>query len=179
MRVTADEYFQLPQTNLPAELIDGEVYQTPAPELEHQRLVLRIATEIQKRIANGEVFVAPVDVYLDDLNIVQPDVLWISENSQCVPVEGKHLRGAPDLVVEVFSPGTALRDKREKFRLYEKRGTREYWMVDPQEQYIEVWLLTERGFARQDVYGPGESFTSPLLGMVDLSAVFPIAKEEN
>lgn len=155
VRVTADEHFRLPQTNLPTELIAGKVDQMPAPDREPQRLVLRIATEIQKRIANGEVFAAPVDVYLDDLNIVQPDGLWISENRQRIPVEGKHLCGAPDGAVEVFSPGTALRDKREKFRRYEKPGTREYWLADRQEQQVEVWQLTEGGFARQEVYGRG------------------------
>lgn len=177
LRMTAAEFLQLPQTNLPTELINGEVYEMPAPELAHQRIVLRIATEIQKHIANGEVFIAPVDVYLDDLNIVQPDVLWISENSPCVPVAGKYLRGAPDLVVEVFSPGTARRDKREKFRLYEKYGTREYWMVDPAAQFIEVWQASEGQFQRMEVYGPEETFASPLLGTVDLTSVFAKDKE--
>lgn len=173
-RMTATEFLELPETNLPTELINGEVFRMPAPQLSHQDVVLMLAIFLKQKLATGKVYVAPVDVYLDDENVIQPDVLWISpDNQQCVSVEGKYLRGAPDLVVEVFSPGTARRDKRDKFRLYQKYGVREYWMVDPIEQFIEVLQLLKGKFALLDVYGPGEVFTSPLIGEVDVNAIFP------
>lgn len=173
-KMTAAQFLELPETNLPTELINGEVFRMPAPQLNHQDVVLQIALFLKQRLTNGKVYVAPVDVYLDEINVVQPDVIWIGpDNKRCVSVEGKYLRGAPDLVTEVFSPGTARRDKREKFRLYQKYGVREYWMVDPQEQFIEVWYLAEGKFLLLDVYGPGETFASPLLGEVDVKNIFP------
>jgi Uma2 family endonuclease len=171
--MTAAQYLELPETNLPTELINGEVFRMPAPQLNHQDVVLQTALFLRQRMTNGKVYVAPVDVYLDEANVVQPDVLWIApDNKRCVSVDGKYLRGAPDLIIEVFSPGTARRDKREKFRLYQKYGVREYWMVDPLEQFIEVWYLVEGKFSLLDVYGPGESFMSPLLGDVDVTSIF-------
>ncbi len=81
---------------------------------------------LDRLIPDGEVFVAPLDVYLDEVNIVQPDVMWIAADSQCVEVEGRHLRGAPKLGLAVLSPSTVRHDKSTKFRLYEKHGVREY-----------------------------------------------------
>jgi Uma2 family endonuclease len=173
-KMTAAQYLELPETNLPTELINGEVFRMPAPQLNHRDVVLQTALFLKQRITTGKVYVAPVDVYLDELNVVQPDVLWIApDNNRCVSIDGKFLRGAPDLVIEVFSPGTARRDKRDKFRLYQKYGVREYWMIDPVEQFIEVWQLVEGKFVPLDVYGPGETFVSPLLGEVNVTSIFP------
>ncbi len=173
-KMTATEFLELPETVLPTELINGEVFRMPAPQLNHQDVVLQIALFLKQRLTTGKIYVAPVDVYLDEINVVQPDVLWIApDNTRCISFQGKYLRGAPDLVIEVFSPGTARRDKREKFRLYQKYGVREYWMVDPLEQFIEVWQLVKEKFVLVDVYGPGEVFNSPLIGEVDVKAIFP------
>jgi Uma2 family endonuclease len=124
-------------------------------------------------VTSGKIYVAPVDVYLDDANVVQPDVLWVAPGSACVPFEGKYLRGAPDLVVEVLSPGTARRDKKAKFDLYEKHGVREYWLIDSGAKLLEAWQLKDSRFIRLDVFGPGDQFDSPLLGPIDVSAIFP------
>lgn len=79
----------------------------------------------------------------------------------------------PDLVIEVLSPGTALRDKTIEFELYERYGTREYWLVDPDALYIEVWRLDESTFARFGVFRSGGMFESAVLGqMVEAALVF-------
>lgn len=173
-RMTAAEFFELPESKLPVELIDGEVFMGPAPELGHQDTVGQTYMSLRSLVTEGKVYFAPVDVYLDEVNIVQPDVLWLSPQSTCVPVEGKYLRGAPDLVVEVFSPGSISRDKKKKFKLYEKHGVREYWMMDPQEQYIEVQRLENGRFVLQGVYEPGDTFESAVLGgkTVEVKALF-------
>lgn len=172
-RMTAAEFLALPETNLPTELINGELIAMPAPALLHQRALLRLIALLQSLITGGELFFAPVDVYLDDLNIVQSDALWITpNNTTCVSVEGKYLRGAPDLIVEVLSPGTARRDRRDKFRLYQKYGVRECWMLEPHEQFIEVWQLVNGKIILLDVFGPDEVVTSPLLGSVRVQAIF-------
>jgi Uma2 family endonuclease len=171
-RMTAVEYLALPETMQRSDLINGEIIMSPTPTVEHQRLVLRIARLLEQLVPDGEVFIAPLDVYLDDDNVVQPDVMWVAADSKCV-IETKYLKGAPDLVVEVLSPGTKRWDKKEKFHLYEKYGTREYWLTEPDEQFIEVWCLRDGKFVRLDIFGRDETINSPLLGQVEVNAIFP------
>jgi Uma2 family endonuclease len=174
-RLTAAEFAQLPETNTPTELIDGEVVMTPAPKYVHQKVVLALAKLIEQMGAGGVTCIAPIDVYLDEANVVQPDVLWASgPESRAQLGEDGYWHGAPDLVVAVLSPATARYDRSEKFRLYEKHGTLEYWLVDPEAEYVEVWRREEGGFQRQGVYGPGDAFKSTVLGgkKADLKKIF-------
>ncbi len=172
-RMTAEDYFKLPETNTPMQLIDGELMMAPAPIPIHQRIIRRTYDVINPLFNGGEVFFSPTDVYLDDFNITQPDLLWISSDGNCI-VTDKGLRGAPDWVLEVLSPGTAKQDRTKKYRLYEKYGVREYWIADALEEYIEVWTLVDGAFKYIGAYGTGETFDSPLLGKtVDVTAIFP------
>src|SRR5256885_11123630 len=111
-KMTANEFLALPVTNLPHELIHGEEVMSPSPTGSHQRTSRRLFKVIEQAIPNGEVFYAPVDVYLDADNVVQPDILWVAEGSACKWIDDKYLEGAPDLTVEIFSPGTVRRDKK-------------------------------------------------------------------
>ncbi len=155
---------------MPTELINGEIFVAPAPRDSHQKTVFRAAKYIESIAPEGEIRVSPIDVYLDDINVVQPDVMWNGVDSPCVLVEDAYWRGAPDLVVEVLSPSTALRDKSTKFQLYEQFGVREYWIIDPTGQYIEVYVLTAGKFARQGVFGGSDSFTSAVLAGKSVAA---------
>lgn len=165
IRMTAAEFLQLPETNRPHELLDGEEMMRPPPIPDHQDVVVDVVV-LLKQIAKaigGKVYVAPVGVYLDEYNIPEPDVLWIAPKSQC-SVEAKYLRGAPDLIVEVLlSPGTARVDRGYKFQLYERYGVREYCLVDPAGQYIEVWVRDAGKFVRQGIYATDDSFVSSVL----------------
>src|SRR5688500_18236351 len=109
-KMTASEFLTLPVSNQFHELIHGEEIMSPSPTGEHQRVLLRLARLLQDVIPNGEILIAPIDVYLDEENVVQPDILWLSAGSVARWVEDKYIQGAPDLVVEIFSPGTARRD---------------------------------------------------------------------
>lgn len=175
-RMTATEYFQLPESMLPTELIEGELIEMPAPRLSHQDAAGDVFTLLKQlaHIVGGKARIAPVDVYFDDVNIAQPDVLWVSAgNTQCIPFEDKHLRGAPDLVVEVLSPGNFYYDRVTKFKLYERFGVREYWMVDPAERLVEVWFLKESRFERLGIFAADETFVSPVLHQpVECKAIF-------
>ena len=104
---------------------------------------------------------------------MQPDLLWVAEDNTNILFEENLLRGAPDLTVEIFSPGSARNDRREKFRLYEKHGVREYWMVDPDEKLLEIWQQQDGRFVRVDAFGAADPCKSPLLGDVDMKAIFP------
>lgn len=167
--MTATDFLSLPETTQPMELIDGEVIMSPAPDAIHQRQVKRLVKVIDNIIPNGETFIAPFDVRLDDSHVVQPDLLWISENSQAQLIDSKFIAGPPDLVIEIFSPGSVRNDKTVKFNLYQKHGVKEYWMIDPHEQYLELWSLSDDQFTQIGVFGPDDTFTSPVLGNVELS----------
>ncbi|MEM6529950.1 MAG: Uma2 family endonuclease [Chloroflexota bacterium] len=97
--------------------------------------------------------------------VVQPDVLWLSDDSNAVPDEGKRLRGAPELVVEILSPSTTKRDREDKFQLYEAHGTHEYCLIDPAARQISVWVRDGRQFVQQASYNPSQIFTSPALNV--------------
>lgn len=171
--MTAAEFFELPESDQQLELIEGEVIALPTPIPNHQRRVGRLYRLIDDLKPDGEVFIAPLEVYLDAHNVPQPDIVWVASSSRC-RVTDKRLEGPPDLVVEVLSPGTELKDRRDKFNLYQRFGVREYWLVDPVENFIEVYRLQDGAFVRQGVYGPDESFESAALGgkTVSLTGIF-------
>ena len=174
VRVSAAEFDELTaHDERRFELIDGEVIEMTAPKIKHQLLSGRLYRLIDDLKPDGVVIFAPVDVYLDEYNILEPDVVWVAANSIC-KIEVNRLIGAPDLVVEILSPSTAKRDKIDKFALYEKHGTREYWLVDPDHNQIEVWKRGARGFDWQGLYGVGDSFTSAVLDgkTVEVAPIF-------
>jgi Uma2 family endonuclease len=162
IQMTAAEFLALPETNQPTQLIDGEIIVSPSPIPVHQDLILQAAPYLKTLIPDGRVMIFPIDVYLDAVNVVQPDILWVSANSKCT-IGQKYLSGPPDLIIEVLSPGTAREDRTVKFLLYEKFGVREYWIVDPA-KLVEVWVLDGARFVRQGIYKVDETFNSPVLG---------------
>ena len=135
------EYLASDETTRPRELAYGILREPPAPFFSHQAVVLRIARMLSAHVEAGglgQVAVSPVDVILDrerDL-IVQPDVLFVSAGR--VSIIHNQVWGAPDLVVEVLSPGTAAHDRGEKLGWYRQYGVRECWLVDPAREQISV-----------------------------------------
>ena len=162
-KMTAQEFLQLPESQTFTELINGEIIVSPAPKDSHQSTVFETAKYVERLAPHGKVRLAPIDVYLDESNVIQPDVMWNSSESQCILIEDDYWRGAPDLIVEVLSRSTALRDKRAKFHLYEEHGVKEYWIVDALARYVEVWRQQEGEFVHNGIYGEGETFVSAVL----------------
>jgi Uma2 family endonuclease len=170
-RMTAAEYAQLPETNQPMELYDGELMIMPTPTPQHQILIASLSLLLSKIVRQGILFLSPLDVHLDELHVVQPDIMWVAPDSRCTIGE-KYLLGAPDLVIEVLSPSTERRDRREKYALYERHGVREYWMVSSAAAYIEVYTLRERRFERLGIFTEGETIPSALLGEIAVTGIF-------
>jgi len=179
LRIVPDQTLRdleaLPEGTL-AQLIDGEIITSPAPNLQHQRLVLVLASRLMGFVAEGDlgsVFVAPVDVRLRASQSVQPDVVFVARERSSL-LGGQAIEGAPDLVVEVLSPSTAYYDLTKKRDLYASAGVLEYWIVDPERRTVEVLALHDGVYGRS-AFSEGEgSVGSALLHgfSVDVAALF-------
>ena len=125
---------------------------TSAPTTRHQNIVYNVSFILRLKLLNKfcRPFVAPTDVVLSEYDVVQPDVFVVCDEKK---ITEANIQGAPDLIVEVLSPATSLRDKKEKKTLYEKYGVKEYIIVDSVAQYVERFKLEESG-----IYGQGELF---------------------
>ena len=167
VRIQADTYYQLPayQDNTLIQLINGEMVIGMAPNVKHQKIVREIMfmfMTIAKQ-KNGEAFDSPTEVYLDEHNIYEPDIVYLTPESNCA-ITDKNLRGAPELVVEVLSPSTAKHDRSYKFQAYQQHGVHEYWIVDPVHETIEVWQLEDERFNLLGAFSSGDTFASRPLG---------------
>lgn len=175
--MTAAEFEALPESQYPTELIEGELVVRGVPKVNHQRVAFNIASLLREIVPSGEVFIPPLSVKFDDANYYQPDVIWVAEDSAC-KIGEDGFNGPPDLVVEVLSPGTAKIDRGIKFQKYQHYAVREYWIVEPELAFLEVWQLVNGVFVQQGIYEADESFESPVLGKtVKLDSIFP--KENN
>jgi Uma2 family endonuclease len=152
LKLTYDDYLLFPDDGKRHELIDGEHYLTLSPNVEHQaisgRLHLSIASWLQEHPL-GRLFFAPLDVILSRFDVVEPDLLYVS-NERAPDVLGQYVTGAPDLVIEIGSPSTRRRDETIKRRLYERSGVVEYWIVDPDIEVIRINRRSGEGFARAE-----------------------------
>ncbi len=143
-RWTYTDYLTLPDDKR-YEIINGELMTMAAPSTDHQRCLGKLHRVMDKYLANqpvGESFLAPTDVILSDENTVQPDIVFIAEANRSI-IAPHGIVGAPDLIVEIISPSSIQRDHRTKMALYEKFGVKEYWIIDPAWQVVEIYALTD------------------------------------
>jgi len=137
-----EDYCLLPEDKR-VELIGGDFYLVPSPSVIHQRVAARIVDVLRSFVAGrklGEVFYAPLDVVLTPYDVVQPDIMFIS-NDRTHLVTEENIQGPPDLIVEILSPSTSARDRTIKKKLYARSGVRELWLVNTAAQVIEVFDL--------------------------------------
>jgi Uma2 family endonuclease len=146
------------------EIVDGELFVTPAPRTLHQRIVGNIFAALHRHVRQhrlGEVFVAPYDVVFTPSTVLEPDVLFLS-TSRLRYIGEDNLSGPPDLAVEVISESTKRLDREVKLKQYALYGVREYWMVDPDTNSVEVFRLKEEAYELAERLGFGDTLTSPL-----------------
>ncbi len=173
VKLTYDDFVLFPDDGQRHELIDGEHYVTPAPNMGHQRvlgtLYLLIASWLETH-PGGEVFLSPLDVVLSDWDVVEPDLLYVSAARSAGILTPQNVRGAPDLVVEIASRGTRKRDETIKLRLYERSGVQEYWIVDPVACIVRVYRREGDRFAAPFALTreAGDSLHTPLFPGLDL-----------
>lgn len=169
LRLSTEEFLNLPESSGVNELCGGIVYQHQ-PLDTHQKVAASLYSSLRLTVKTGIFRLVRTSVELDSYNVVQPDLFWVSDtNERCHLVDGKYWRGAPDLVIEILSPGMTRQDRQTKYQLYEKHGVREYWIVDASELYIEVYTLRDGRFERLGLYAVGEQLVSPILNGMTLS----------
>jgi Uma2 family endonuclease len=164
-RWTFDELVaELPESNLPTELWDGELLMSPAPSFLHQEIVARFYKTLDSWVIEhhlGKTGIAPLDMVLTPRHATQPDVVFIS--NERLGIIKERLMGAADLVAEVHSPGSRRRDRIDKRDLYEQHGVREYWLIDPEARTVEVLALAAGTYQLVGRWHPGERARSRLL----------------
>jgi Uma2 family endonuclease len=149
-KLTYEDYLRFPDDGKRHEIIDGEDYVSAAPITKHQRVSMRLSTSIANYVrarGAGEVFAAPMDVVLSPYDVLQPDLLFVSEKRRAIVTE-KNILGPPDLVVEITSESSRKIDEHEKLRRYELFGISEYWVVDPEAETATIYRLEHARYTR-------------------------------
>jgi Uma2 family endonuclease len=176
IKFTVADYMTAPEDRR-YQLLDGEMIVAPSPTDKHQAVVGEIFVALHQFVAAhslGLVRIAPYDVVLSNHDVVQPDILFVSNRRSHI-VTAANIQGAPDLIVEVLSPGTREYDRGYKRTLYARHGVREYWLVDPDAERVEVLVEGgDAGLTPAAAYGRADTLVSPLLpGLsLNLSRVF-------
>jgi Uma2 family endonuclease len=163
-RLTYEDFCLLPDDGKRREIIEGDLFVTPAPRRLHQRVVTRLSRFLSGFVDDhqlGEVYVSPFDVVLSLFDVVEPDLVYFSNARQSVLTE-MNAQGAPDLVVEVLSEGTEKRDRTIKLKLYGKSGVDEYWIIDPEGPAAEIYRRGEKGLELVARLSAAEALSSPM-----------------
>ena len=163
--VTRNDYQEMPEGPPYFQVIEGELVMSPSPKMFHQDIVANLCHLLRQYLEKnpvGVVCVAPLDVFLSDVNVFQPDVIFVSNARRSILTE-HGIEGAPDLVVEILSPGTARYDKGSKRKIYARTGVKELWIVDPEVKSIQVYHLTRNAETPAATHDASVVFKSALL----------------
>lgn len=164
--MTYDDYLHLPNDGRRYEILEGELFVSPAPVTKHQRISRNLLTILHQHTCQhklGEVFSSPTDVILSRTNVVEPDLLFVSNDRKKIITE-KNIQGAPDLMVEILSETSEEQDRTAKKQIYARHGVKEYWLIDPNTETLEVYKLNARTriFQHTATYQSDESCQSSL-----------------
>ena len=164
VRFLASDIWDAPDNGKKYEVIDGDLYVSPAPVWKHQRQLNRLNVRVSVWVEDhrlGDVVTAPTGVVLDDENGLEPDLVFVS-NERAHIITERGVEGTPDLVVEVLSPSTEARDRGLKLHRYAASGVPHYWILDTDGPRIEERVLGEDGYRLVGTFGPGEVFRPTL-----------------
>lgn len=162
--LTYDEYVDLPNDGNRYEILDGDLFVTPAPSPQHQLVSRNLQFTIHQFAREhglGEIFAAPIDLILAATTVAQPDLVFVSQERRAI-VTNRGIEGAPDLVVEILSSTTTKTDRTTKARLYARYGIRHYWILDPESRNLEAYELSGNAYHLASTL-TGESTFSPSL----------------
>jgi len=172
---TYSDLADMPDDGQRYEILDGDLVVSPSPTPRHQFIVVKLVQFLSQAEFGGfgRVAVAPLDVVLDEHNVAQPDVLFIT-TSRLDIVTNRHVQGAPDLVVEVLSPTTRSHDLGTKLGVYARYGVLWYWVVDPLVKTVHIYELREGTYRAAQLLEGDQMLSSPLFPgiMTEASTLF-------
>ena len=154
LKLDYDDYLNFPNDGKRYEIIDGELYMTPAPQTRHQIVSMNIGRILANCIEDndmGQILYAPTDVVLSDTSIVQPDLLFIRKEREHI-IKKNFIEGAPDLIIEILSPSNEKMDRHTKMKHYALFGVSEYWIIDYEARILEQYVLKGHIFERIGVF---------------------------
>jgi Uma2 family endonuclease len=169
--MTVHDYRLLPDAGPRFQLVDGEFHMAPAPNTYHQIISRNLGYLLMRYLEDhpvGEVFMAPFDVYLSDIDVFQPDILFFAKE-QHKYLDKRGAVSAPWLAIEILSPSSRRLDAGPKREVYARCGTRELWLIDPDKRELAVYLLREDAERPARLVAENESFTSALLPGLEIS----------
>jgi Uma2 family endonuclease len=177
VRLTYEDYAELPDDGRRYELHEGELSVTPAPGVSHQEVLGNLFVILRAHVnarALGTLLLAPVDCILENITVVQPDIVFV-ESAQVTLVSQRGIEGPPTLAVEIISPSTTSIDRRRKLQLYARYAVSYYWIVDPPARTIEAFQLTAGAYREAGkVSGAGTASLPPFADLIlDPQEIWP------
>lgn len=177
---TVRDYRAMPEDGPRCEVINGELIMAPAPNRYHQQISRELCRIIYSHLhihRIGHAYDAPFDVYLDDFNVVQPDLVFVAKGSSCKLIpEG--VEGSPDLVVEILSYSTSKRDLRDKKELYCRFGSKEFWVISPETRQVQVYRLQEEADRPSAILEERDTLTTELMPGLEIPVAELFADDE-
>jgi len=171
-QLTVEDYKVMPETGPRYQLINGELIMAPAPNRFHQEISLNLTVLLKNWIDTnegiGRIYCAPFDVHLDEINVFQPDLLYIRPDNFGILTEAG-CSGPPDLIIEILSPRTRHIDLGPKKKTFAAKGVTELWIIDPDLRTIALYYLKDDVENPAFVVSEKETLTSPLLPGLELS----------
>jgi len=172
---TAADYRSMPEDGKRYQLVEGEIIMAPAPSTYRQIVQGNLHFLLKGYLLKhplGTVLCAPCDVYLDDQNVYQPDLLFVARE-RAEPIRDDGIHGAPDLVIEILSASTAAIDRRKRGH-FAAAGTIEFWQVDPALRQIQRFVFAENTVKPVALIDEPETFSSPLFPdlVIDTKDIF-------
>lgn len=163
-KMTYEQYRLLPESRDQYELFDGKLVMTPSPNVQHQRVIARLCTQLLNYVeahSLGLLIITPTDTIFDQYTVLQPDMLFVGRE-RIPEVVKDRIEGAPDLTIEVLSPSTIEKDRRRKLTVYCQFGVQEYWIVDPEAQTIELYTRDGGALRHSRTFSSTEAVQSSL-----------------
>jgi len=161
--LTVEDYRLLPEGGPRYQLIEGDLFMAPAPNRYHQDISLNITLLLGRYLEKhpiGKLYTAPFDVYFDEINVHQPDLVFVSKKNRSI-LTCAGAEGAPDFIVEILSPKTAALDKKPKRRVFARCGVKELWLIDPDAKLVHVYFLQKDTEHSAATYQEKDTFASP------------------
>lgn len=148
LQFTYADYIDFPEDGKRYEILEGRLLMVPSPFVPHQRISFNLSLYLgayvkEKKI--GEILCAPCDVVLSEINVVQPDIVFVSKKNSGIVAED-NIKGAPDLLIEIISNSSKKNDEATKKRIYAQSNVLEYWIVYPESKEIKVYIEPEKGY---------------------------------